>query len=62
MVMSLVLEKLEPYIMLEWIQKCVTMFADDFHIACTFTSEEQLKQAWTFMGLFLDMLKQMDAF
>ena len=59
-VISAVLDKLEHTISLEWIQKCSTIFADDFHLACTFTSEEELQQALTFIGHILDELTQMD--
>ena len=58
-VVSWVLERLEPYLTMEWIQKCMTIFADDFYIACTFTSEEQLHQTLRFVGLILDTLTQM---
>ena len=59
-VISLVLSKLETIISYEWLKKCVTIFADDFHIACLFTSEEELQQAMIFIGHIIDELTNLD--
>ena len=54
------LSKLETIIPYEWLKKCVTIFADDFHIACLFTSEEELQQAMIFIGYIIDELTNLD--
>ena len=59
-VISLVLSKLESTIPLDWLQRCITIYADDFHIACIFTSEDELQLAMTFIGHILDELARLD--
>ena len=54
-----VLTQLADHIPLEWLHQCLTVFADDFHIACTFRSVDQLHQAWRYIGIVLDTLTKL---
>ena len=58
-VISLVFERLESKIPCWWIQKYLTIFADDFHMASVFRSETELQQTLIYFGIVLDELKDM---
>lgn len=57
--MALTLETLSMKIPFEWLQRCVTIFADDWHIAEVFYDDTTLTQAMTYVGIILDTLTEM---
>ena len=58
-VISLVMKNLEDQIPQEWPQSCLTIFADDFHMASVFRSESELLQTMSYFGIILTELKRM---
>ena len=58
-VISLLLENLADTIPREWIQKCITIFADDIHMASVFRSESELQQTVIYFGIILQELTRM---
>ncbi|CAL1146434.1 unnamed protein product [Cladocopium goreaui] len=57
--MDLFLDRLITHTGHDWVAQCVTLYADDIHVGCSFESEGALRTAVTNMGHLLDILEDL---
>ena len=58
--MVLLLHDLNVHIPLSWIQNCLTLYADDFHVGTSFTSMEDLCLFHHFIGILFLTMQSLD--
>ena len=54
------LRLLEPHTGAQWIAACITIYADDVHVGCKFTSNSEFTRHLRNLGFVLDALEQLD--
>lgn len=54
------LRLLEPRTGLQWIMECITIYADDVHVGCQFTSSHAFQLHRQNIGHVMDVLEQLD--
>jgi len=54
------LQELMAWVPLTWIQNCLTIYADDFHICMTYTTMAELQHFQSTLGILLSTLASMD--
>ena len=57
--MSRLLRLLTPLTGPDWIRECMTLYADDIHVGCQYTSAGELDQHLRCMGHLLDCIEQL---